>query len=165
MGNHSLVSMYITKVMATLTKEHRNRYNIPLPNWITRYLPHCFITPQHALKKPEKAMRLVFDASKRYTADSVPINRMMSTHLGTEMQCEYGDTFHASLECVHDLRITHPTKDIVTHANDVKSCFEQLKLQPNVMATLSIQVADFIFLQSAFPFGTDFSTENWEPVR
>jgi hypothetical protein len=56
MGNHSSVSTYITKVMATITKEHSNRYNIPLPNWITRYLPHCFITPQHALKKPDKAM-------------------------------------------------------------------------------------------------------------
>ena len=65
MGNNYSVSTYITKVMATLIKEHRNRYNIPLPNWITRYLPHCFITPQHALKKTEKVMQLIFDAPKR----------------------------------------------------------------------------------------------------
>ncbi len=62
--NHTSVNKYIVEVMVTITKEHRNRYNIPLPNWITRYLPHCFITPQHALKKPDKAMQLIFDASK-----------------------------------------------------------------------------------------------------
>ncbi len=33
------------------------------------------------------------------------------------------------------------------------------------MAAFSIQVADFLFLQSALPFGTDFLPQNWEPVR
>jgi hypothetical protein len=33
------------------------------------------------------------------------------------------------------------------------------------MPAFSIIIADFLYLQSALPFGTDFSPQNWEPVR
>jgi len=46
----------------------------------------------------------------------------------------------------------------------VKACFKQLKLQPDIMPAFSIIIADFLYLQSALPFGTNFSTQNWEPV-
>jgi len=55
--------------------------------------------------------------------------------------------------------------DIVLHANDVKSCFKQIKLHPDIIPAFSIIIADFLYLQSALPFGTDFSPQNWEPVR
>ena len=164
-GNHPSVKKNLVDVLSTSAKEHCNRYNIPLPCYAARYLPHSFITPTHALTRPDKVMRLIFDASKRYTASSTPINMMTSTHLGTELACLYGDTFITLLERIWDLRITYPLIDIVTHANDVKSCFKQMKLHPDIMPAFSIIVADFLYLQSALPFGTDFSPQNWEPVR
>ena len=164
-GNHSSIHKYMDEILSTMAKEYRNRYNMPLPNWLARYIPHLFLTPQHALKKLAKVMRLVFDGSKRYTAYSTPINMMTSTHLGTELPCQYGDVLLTLLERIFDLRITYPLHDIVTHANDVKSCFRQMKLHPDIMAAFSIIVADFLYLQAALPFGTDFSPQNWEPVR
>ena len=77
----------------------------------------------------------------------------------------YGDTFIQLLERIYDLRITYPLLDMVLHANDVKSCFKQLKLHPDIMPAFSIIIADFLYLQSTLPFGTDFSPQNWEPVR
>ena len=68
-------------------------------------------------------------------------------------------------ERVYDLHITYPRKDIATHANDVRSCFKQMKLHPDIISAFSIMVADFLFLQSALHFGADFSPQNWEPVR
>jgi len=164
-GNHPSVKKELVNVLNTMAKEHRNRFNMPLPNYIARYMPHLFLTPQHALTSPGKAMRLIFDAAKRFTASSTPINMMTSTRFGTEMLCLYGDTFIQLLERIYDLRITYPLLDIVLHANDVKSCFKQLKLHPDIMPAFSIIIADFLYLQSALPFGTDFSPQNWEPVR
>ena len=164
-GNHPSVSKNLVDVLNTIAKEHRNRFNIPLPCYMARFLPNSFLTPQHALLKPEKTMRLIFDAAKRYTAQSTPINMMTSTKLGTELDCLYGDTFVTLLERIWDLRVTYPSTDIVTHANDVKSCFKQVKLHPDIMPAFSIIVADFMYLQTALPFGTDFSPQNWEPVR
>jgi len=164
-GNHSSVKHKLVEVMNVMAKEHRNRYNMPLPCYIARFVPHLFLTPQHALEKPGKAMRLIFDAAKRFTPESVPINMMTSTSKGTEMDCLYGDTLLTLLERIYDLRITYPTKDIALHANDVKSCFKQMKLHPDIMPAFSVIVAQFLFLQPALPFGTDFSPQNWEPVR
>ena len=164
-GNHPSVKKELVDVINTMAKEHRNRFNMPLPNYMARYMPHLFLTPQHALTAPGKAMRLIFDAAKRFTADSTPINMMTSTRFGTEMLCLYGDTFTQLLERIYDLRITYPLQDIALHANDVKSCFKQLKLHPDIMPAFSIIIADFLYLQSALPFGTDFSPQNWEPVR
>ena len=150
--------------MNTMAKEHRNRYNMPLPIYMARYLPHCFITPQHMLVKNDKE-RLIFDAAKRFTAESVPINMMTSTKLGTELPCLYGTTLRDLLERIYDLRISFPDRELVIHANDVKSCFRQLKLHPDIMPTFSIMVADFLFLQAALPFGVDFSPQSWEICR
>ena len=37
---------------------------------------------------------------------------------------------------------------------------------PNwLLPAFSIMIADFLYLQSALPFGTDFSPQNWEPAR
>ena len=164
-GNHPSVKKHLVAVINTITKEHRNRFNMPLPCYIARYLPHSFLTPQHALTKVDKTLRLIYDATKRFTASSTPINAMTSTSQGSEMDCLYGDTLITLLERIWDLRISYPTTEIVTHANDVKSCFKQMKLHPDIMPAFSIMVADYLYLQSALPFGTDFSPQNWEPVR
>ena len=55
-GNHPSIKKYMVEVMNVMSKEHRNRFNMPLPNYIYRYIPHCFLTPQHALQKPGKMM-------------------------------------------------------------------------------------------------------------
>ena len=94
----------------------------------------------------------------------MPVNMLTSTRFGTEMKCLYGDTLTQLLEQIYDIWITYPDKNIVRHANEVKSCFKQMKLHPDIIPAFSIIIADFLYLQSALPFGTDFSPQNWEPV-
>ena len=70
-----------------------------------------------------------------------------------------------ALEQIYGLRITYPSIDIVLYANDVKSFFKQMKLHPDIIPAFSIIISDYLYLQSALPFGTDFLPQNWEPVR
>jgi hypothetical protein len=42
------------QVMTTMNKEEQNNYVIHVPHWLWRFVPHCFITPQHILEKPRK---------------------------------------------------------------------------------------------------------------
>ncbi len=104
-----------------MTKERHNRFNMPLPNYVAQYVPHCFVMPQHVLVKSDNPMRLIFDAAKHYTATSVPINMMTPTHIWIEMECLYGDTFKSLLNQLYDLCIMYPSADIITPINDVKS--------------------------------------------
>ena len=115
---------------------------MPLPNYIARYVPHLFLTTHYTLTSPCKVMRLIFDAAKRFTVGSTPINMMTFTQFGTEMLCLYGDTFIQLLERIYYPCSTYPLLEIILHANDVKSCFKQLKLHPDIMPAFSIIIAD-----------------------
>ena len=66
---------------------------------------------------------------------------------------------------LYNLRITYPDKDLVIHANDVKSCFCQLKHHPDVMGAFSYIISNTLFLQCALTFGSDFSPASWEVLR
>ena len=131
-GNHPSVALKHEQVMKTMNKEERNNFVIAFPNWMARFALDLFFTPQHILVKPNKSDRQITDASRRYTPTSVPVNMMTSTKHGVELNCDFGDTLTKLLVRIWNLRITYPYSDIILHANDVKSCFRQLKHHPDV---------------------------------
>jgi hypothetical protein len=59
----------------------------------------------------------------------------------------------------------NPDNHIVVHANDVKSCFCQIKHHPDVAGAFSYILADYLFFQVGLAFSADFSPANWEAVR
>ena len=164
-GNNPSIAKKLDQVMKTMNKEERNNFVIALPCWLWRFLPHIFFTPQHILEKLGKKDRQIFDAAFRHDADSIPVNMMTSTAEGVELECEFGTVFTRLLTRIWNLRISYPTRDIILHANDVKSCFRQLKHHPDVMGAFSYIIGDFLFLQCALTFGSDFSPASWEVVR
>ena len=90
---------------------------------------------------------------------------MTSTLEGVELHCEFGDVLTRLLTRIWNLRITYPHHDVVLHANDVKSCFRQLKHHPDVMGAFSYILGDYLFLQCGLTFGADFSPASWEVIR
>ncbi|KAL3779516.1 hypothetical protein HJC23_011152 [Cyclotella cryptica] len=163
--NHPSIVKKLPQVQATMNKEDRNNFVIPLPHWIARFAPHLFFTPQHILEKPGKKDRQIFDASRRYTPWSTPINMMTSTPLGSEEPCLFGTTKDEILTRIYTLRADSPNLDIISHANDVKSAFRQIKLHPDILGAFSYIIADQLFLSCGQPFGADFCPANWEIVR
>ena len=164
-GNHTSVASRLDQVMTTMNKEERNNYVLHVPHWIWRFVPHCFVTPQHILIKPGKKDRQIFDASRQYDWDSVPVNKMTSTPYGSELHCEFGTVREDILIRAYNLRISYPNDDIVIHANDVKSCFRQIKHHPDVVGAFSYVLSKYLFFQIGLAFGADFSPSNWEAVR
>ena len=90
---------------------------------------------------------------------------MTSTPQGSELTCEFGSVRDTILIRAYNLRVTYPDVDIVVHANDVKSCFRQIKHHPDVAGAFSYILADYLFFQVGLAFGADFSPANWEAVR
>jgi hypothetical protein len=164
-GNNPSIKRKLGPVMKTMNKEERNNFVIPLPSWLWRFVPHLFFTPQHILEKLNKKDRQIFDAAYRHCPECIPINMMTSDAAKTELRCEFGDVKLRVLIRIWNLRITYPKLDIVLHANDVKSCFRQLKHHPDVMGAFSYILGDYLFLQCSLAFGSDFSPASWEVVR
>ena len=63
-----------------------------------------------------------------------------------ELPCEFGDVKQRLYRRLYNLRITYPDRDLVVHANDVKSCFRQLKHHPDVMGAFSYIISSTLFL-------------------
>lgn len=165
MGNHSSIKEHNAYIDKLMNKEEKNCFVMIFPQWIARFLPDIFFTPQHLMIKNGKK-RLIYDGSRRFTPTSIPINMMTSTKThGRELACIFGDTLLKLLVRVWNLRITYPTEDIVIHANDVKSCFRQLKHHPDVVGAFSYIIGDYLYAQCGLPFGADFSPSTWEILR
>jgi hypothetical protein len=162
-GNHPSIRAKLSQVLSTMNKEERNNYVFHVPHWLWRFVPHCFITPQHILEKPVRKDRQTFNASRKYDWDSTPVNSMTSTPHGSELKCEFGNVREELLARAYNLRISYPT-DIV-HANDVKSCFRQIKHHPDVAGAFSYILAKHLFFQVGLTFRADFSPANWEAVQ
>ena len=133
--------------------------------WSWRFIPHLFITPQHLLIKPGKKDCMIYDAAFRHTFDSIPINMMTEDASTAELRCLFGFIKLMLYTCLYNLRIAYPLLDILLHANDVKSCFRQLKHHPDCMGAFLYIIDDILFLQLGLTFGSDFSPAIWEVVR
>ena len=164
-GNHSSIAEHNEYIDTLMNKEEKNCFVMIFPQWISRFLPDIFFTPQHLMIKNGKK-RLIYDGSRRFTPTSIPINMMTATKThGRELACIFGDTLQKILTRIWNLRITYKTEDIVIHANDVKSCFRQLKHHPDVVGAFSYIIGDYLYAQCGLPFGADFSPSTWEVLR
>ena len=121
--------------------------------------------PQHILIKQGKKDHQIFDVSRKYDWDSIPINQMTSTPYGSELNCKFGTIREDIIIRAYNLRISYPNDDIVIHANDMKLCFWQIKHHPNVVGAFSYVLSKCLFSQIGLAFGDNFSPSNWEAVR
>ncbi len=164
-GNDPSISRNKDLVEKNMLKEYKNNSAFPLPGWIARFCPHIFLTPQFVLIHPHKSPRQIFNAKFRPTAEAVPINMMTSTPEGSELACLYGEVPRRFLSRLWNLRISYPKSDIVIHANDVKTCFRQIKHHPDVVGAFCYTIFSQLWVQIGCTFGSDFSPANWEGVR
>ena len=165
MGNNPSVEKNLPSVKKTMNKDDKNKFVISIPSWLWRFIPHLFATPQHLHQKPGKKDRMIFDAKYMHTPDSISVNMMTEDASQTELHCDFGLVKLRLYTRLYNLRITYPFLDLFLHANDVKSCFRQLKHHPDVMSAFSFIISDTLFLQCALTFGSDFSPASWEVLR
>ena len=164
-GNDSSILRHRQLVTKNMLKEYKHNFAFPLPVWIARYLRHVFYTPQHVHLHPSKPPRQIFNAKKRPTPTAIAVNNMTSTPFGSELDCRYGDVLPRIYKRIWNLRISYPFRDLVLHANDVKSCFRQVKHHPDIVGAFSFAVFHHVWIQIGCTFGSDFSPANWEGVR
>jgi hypothetical protein len=164
-GNDPSIARNKKLVDKNMLKEYKNTSAFPLPGWLARFSPHIFLTPQFVLIKMFKDPRQIFNAKFRPTPDAIPINMMTSTPEGSELACLYGSVPRRILQRVWNIRISYPADDIIIHANDVKSCFRQIKHHPDVVGAFCYTIFNRLWVQVGCAFGADFSPANWEGVR
>ena len=129
------------------------------------FVPHCFVMLQHILIKPGKKDCQIFDASQKYNWDSILVNHMTSTPHGFKLHWNFGSIWEDNIICEYNLCMSYQHADIVIHANDIKSCFCQIRHHPDIVRAFLYALTKYLFFQVGLAFGASCSTSNWEAVR
>jgi hypothetical protein len=67
---------------------------------------------------------------------------MTSTPRGSKEPCLFGSIKEHILTCIYTLCADNLSLDIVTHVNDIKSSFCQIKLHPDIIRAFSYIISD-----------------------
>ena len=161
-GNHPSICNNRDKIKKVMNKEDKHKYNITLPIWSARFIPNLHLSPQGLVVKPGKNDRLVNDASFVSTHESVCVN--MLTHPEKEPELEYGSAFVSHLSRIYDMRITHPTEELLLYSDDVSGAFRWPRLNPYIATSMAFALFDSVHLPVGQVFGNNCSAQNFEPI-
>ena len=89
---------------------------------------------------------------------------MTSTPHRSELHCKFGSIWEDILIHAYNLPISYPHANIAIPANDIKSCFCQIKHHPDIVGAFSYVIAEYLFFQVGLAKGANFSPSNWEAV-
>ena len=161
-GNHRNMEDDPQKLKKVLNKEDKHKYMFSLPIWSTRFIPNLHLSPQGIIQKKGKEDRLVNDASHLRNYDSTCLN--MLTHPEKEPTLEYGSAFTDYLTHIYDLRITHPTEDLLLYSDDVSGAFRWPRLNPYIASSMAYILLDSVNIPAGQVFGSNASAQNFEQI-
>jgi hypothetical protein len=78
-GNQATFKMYPEIVTKMMNKEDRYSHLLPVKLWVLHFSPWCCHTAQGMQVKPEKNLRIIFDASTKSHPHEVVLNKITTT--------------------------------------------------------------------------------------
>jgi len=157
-GNHTSIKQSLEKITKSLNKEDMNQYLLLFPNWIVRFIPNLYMTPQGLLSKTGKNDRLIWDGSFQPDWESVCVNMMLDRI--TDPTIVYGDAFDRHLINICNLRLTHPNEEIYLFDDDTKGAFRYPKYYPNVATTFAFRISSFLMILLENTFDSIVSSQD-----
>ena len=134
-GNHPTVASHHNQLETSLAKEERYQYVIPLPSWVTRFIPNLHINPLGIIIKPGKEDRLVIDPSFRVSPSAIPANAW--TSVTNEPPIRFADALSRHLVRIYNLRVTYSSTEILIFSDDASGAFKTTKLHPDVASAFA----------------------------
>lgn len=144
-----------------LAKEEAQSFHIAMPRFLWRFIPgiHLNLFVWHIRKGKG---RLCVDPSTTISAvDDGNANASIPDPgtLGREDECPaiyYATALHRHLTHIWNLRITHPTEDILQFVDDIQAAFHRILYHPDGMKLFASVFCEFLI----FPVGTIFGARN-----
>ena len=124
-----------------------------LPNWLEKFIPHLYLSPQGLIIKEGKKDRLVFDSSFLVNSHSKCISSFATRYDEIPLKFQY--TFYKYLKRIYNLRITYITTELATIEDDVPGAYRHCKLHLDVSTAQAFIIDLILFLPLGYVFGSN----------
>mgnify|MGYP005694889421 CR=1 FL=1 len=153
--NHSGVRHVAADVETKIIGGCNNHFLLVLPRWIYCFIYGLFLSPIGYVLRKNKG-RVVVDPSAHIAedGDSGALNDAMSKD--DPIQCP--PTFYATAQQRHwshiwNLRISHPTEEIVLYKDDINAAFHRARYHPDIAAAYAYVWGRWLIIHIGLIFG------------
>jgi hypothetical protein len=160
-GNQATFKMNPKIVTKTMTKEEKHSHVLPVKLWVLYFSPWCRHTAQGMQIKPGKNPCIIFDASTKGHPREVVLNDMTSTKF--EANITFGRAKLKLLQCIYNLRVSHPNRKIYLALADIAACFHFPRVHADLTGAFGFMAEKLYFLATSMVFGSTASASSWEP--
>lgn len=164
--NHEAIQPHREAIRAKFVEEEGQSYHIMLPRFLAIFFYGLFISPITWAIRKGKGRLCVDSSSRLHALDSgapnVPIPKPGVE--GREDECPaiyYATAFQRHISHIWNLRISHPTTDILQYCDDIKSAFRRVLYHPDLAIVFSYVFEEFLIIPVGFIFGGRSSPSFW----
>ena len=164
--NHAPLRSAMPEARTKLGKEEANSYHIAFPRYLARFIYGLFILPISWLIQKGKG-RLIMDGSTALRkGDTGATNRCIpkAGSEGNERENPpvfYGTAMKRIMTTIYNLRLDHPTEDLLQHPDDIDAAFRRLLYHPDVAIAFASVFAEYLIMPVGMIFGAKNSPSWW----
>jgi len=155
----------LVAIRAKFIKEEDLSYNVIFPRWIWRFIFGLFLNPlTFVLPKYSRDLgRICVDSTNTLgpSDDGAP-NRQIPKpgtphRLDENPPISYGTALQRCLTWIYNVRIDHPSEDILMLPDDISAAFHQLFYHPSMMPVFASVFEHFLCIPASMIFGSSNS--------
>ena len=158
-NNHRASDPHLPSIRKKSATDVQKSYSLALPRWILRFLDGLLLAALGYAEREVKGKikgRQVNDPSALLSGptDSGALNSHISRTDPVAMpKVHYQTALRRLWQRIYNLRLDHPTDDIIIYKDDLVSAFRRLRYHPDVAAAYSFVLDDFLIIPIGMVFG------------
>lgn len=169
--NHPPLQSSLPAVREKFAKEEAKTFHMTLPRFLAYFLLGLMISPITWVVRKGKG-RIAIDATSRlHPADGGAVNDQIPPP-GTEGRerenpaVYYGQALRRHLEAIWNLRIDHPSTDLLQHSDDIEAAFRRMLYHPDLAVAFAYVFMELLIIPIGMIFGARNSPSFWcEPAE
>ena len=164
--NHPPLAANLEATRAKFGQEEAKSFHIAFPRFVAQFLTGAMISPISWVVQKGKG-RLVVDASTLLHATDTGAPNSQIPRPGTAGRLHenppvyYGSALVRHLTHIYNLRIQHPTEDILQHTDDIEAAFRRILYHPETAIVFGYVLMELYIVPVGEIFGAKSSPSYW----
>jgi len=154
--NHPGVYEQAEAILKRLAKEEHKSFHVALPRFMYLFIYGLHVCPMRWAIRHDKGRLCIDPTSRLKSPNGAPNASIPKPKEGRQDECPsvfYATAFIRYLIGLWDLRISHPTADILQHCDDLDAAFHRILYHPDMAILFASVFQDYLIIPVGAIFG------------